>query len=229
MHLPPRTHLAARGFTLIELLVAIAIMAVLAMVSWRGIDSMARAQAQMRERADAVLTLQSALAQWNSDLDAAVAITPTRAIDWNGQVLRITRGSPAGEPSSLTVVAWTLRGGNDGVARWTRWQSPPLGTRGEWQQAWDGAAAWASGGSGSFALGNSSLGGSEVALMPVTGWRLLYFRNDLWAPAVGYDALGANEKVPNGVRLLIELPPGPGLSGLLSLDWARPNLTQLKS
>ncbi|HYP72303.1 MAG TPA: prepilin-type N-terminal cleavage/methylation domain-containing protein, partial [Variovorax sp.] len=52
----------ARGFTLIELLVAISILALLAVVSWRGLDGMARAQAQLRDRADAVLVLQSALA-----------------------------------------------------------------------------------------------------------------------------------------------------------------------
>ena len=219
-----------RGFTLIELLVAIAILAVLAVVSWRGIDGMARAQEQLRERADAVLVLRSALAQWNSDLDAAAAINPTRPIDWNGRALRITRSSPAGEPSSLTVVAWTMRTGTDGFSRWTRWQSPPLLTRGDWQQAWQQAGSWARGGnSTSPQVGNAMQGGSEVALMPATGWQVLYFRNDLWTPAVPTEALNANETVPNGIRLLLELPPGPALSGSVSLDWVRPNLTQAKS
>ena len=39
------------------------------------------------------------------------------------------------------------------------------------------------------------------------------------------EALNANETLPGGVRLLLELPPGPALSGTLSLDWVRPNLT----
>lgn len=221
---------AARGFTLIELLVAIAILALLAVVSWRGLDGMARAQAQLRDRADAVLVMQSALAQWNSDLDAAVSITPTRPIDWNGRALRITRSSPAGDQSSLTVVAWTVRTGADGFTRWTRWQSPPFLTRGEWQQAWQQAASWAGGGGTSGSqFGNAMQGGSEVTLMPATGWQVLYFRNELWSPAVPSEALGANETLPNGIRLLLELPPGPALSGTLSLDWVRPNLTQAKS
>lgn len=217
-----------RGFTLIELLVAIAILAVLAVVSWRGLDGMARAQAQLRDRADAVLVLQSALAQWNSDLDAAVSIAPTRPVDWNGRTLRITRSSPAGDQSSLTVVAWTLRTGADGFNRWTRWQSPPLLTRGEWQQAWQQASSWGDGG-GSAQSSNSMQVGTEVALMPATAWQLLYFRNDLWTPAVPAEALGTNETLPNGIRLLIDMPPGPALSGTLSLDWVRPNLTQAKS
>jgi len=221
---------AARGFTLIELLVAIAILALVAIMSWRGIDGMVRAQEQLRERADAVLTLRSALAQWNSDLDAAVSIPPARAIDWNGQALRLTRSSAAGDQSSLTVVAWTLRNGSDGVARWYRWQSPPFITRGDWQLAWQQAATWAGAGGGNASTPSSaSAGGSEVALVPATGWQLLYFRNDLWTPAVPSEALGANEQLPNGVRLLLQLPPGPALSGSLSLDWVRPNLTQAKS
>ena len=55
------------GFTLVELLVAIAVMALLAIVSWRGLDGMVRAQQITRERADAVLELQTVLAQWGTD------------------------------------------------------------------------------------------------------------------------------------------------------------------
>ncbi len=72
----------ARGFTLIELLVAIAVMALLALVSWRGLDGMSRATSQNQLRADAVLTLQTTLAQWSTDLDAVVALAQTRPIDW---------------------------------------------------------------------------------------------------------------------------------------------------
>ncbi|MBS0453625.1 MAG: prepilin-type N-terminal cleavage/methylation domain-containing protein [Proteobacteria bacterium] len=224
---PVRTR--TRGFTLIELLVAIAILAVLAVVSWRGIDGMARAQSQLRDRADAVLVLRSALAQWNSDLDAAISINPTRPMDWNGRALRLTRSSAPGDQSSLTVVAWTMRTGADGLGRWTRWQSPPLLTRGDWQQAWQQAASWAGDGNSTPQFGNSAQGGSEVSLMPANGWQVLYFRNDLWTPAVPSEALNANEIIPNGIRLVLDLPPGPALSGTISLDWVRTNLTQAKS
>ena len=40
MRLNPRH---SRGFTLIELLVAIAVMALMAILSWRGLDGMSRA------------------------------------------------------------------------------------------------------------------------------------------------------------------------------------------
>jgi general secretion pathway protein J len=217
-----RPSAAAGGFTLIELLVAIAVLALLAVMSWRGIDGMTRAQAQLRERGDAVLTLQASLAQWNSDLDATVAMAPTRAIDWNGRALRLTRRSNTGADPSVLVVAWTLRGDASGT-RWQRWQSAPLNTRGDWQQAWQQAASWAQEGDG------SAQGGSAVALIPAASWQLLYFRNDAWGPAVSAEALGTNVSLPDGVRLLLELPPGAGLSGSVTLDWVRPNLSYAKS
>ena len=48
-----------RGFTLIELLVAIGVMALMAGLSWRGLDGMARTQTQLTQRADQVMTLQA--------------------------------------------------------------------------------------------------------------------------------------------------------------------------
>jgi general secretion pathway protein J len=136
-----------RGFTLIELLVAIAVMALLAIMSWRGMDAMSRATTQNQQRADAVLTLQTTLAQWSADLDAVTALAQTRPIDWNGRVLRLTRRSSDASAPAMLVVAWTLRSGVDGT-RWRRWQSLPFTTRGEWQQAWNMAASWAQEGGG---------------------------------------------------------------------------------
>ena len=49
------------GFTLIELLVGISIMALMAVLGWRGLDGMARAQETTRQRADELLLVQAAL------------------------------------------------------------------------------------------------------------------------------------------------------------------------
>ena len=46
---------ASGGFTLIEVLVALMIMTLMALMSWRGIDGMARTQALVGSQADAVL------------------------------------------------------------------------------------------------------------------------------------------------------------------------------
>ncbi len=214
---------ASRGFTLIELLVAITVMGVLALMSWRGLEGMARAQAQNRERGDAVLTLQTSLSQWSADLDAMAELAQTRSLDWDGRVLRLTRRSTDSALPVVYVVAWTVRADAAGSTRWWRWQSPGIATRAEWQQAWDRAAAWAQDG------GSGDVRGADVGLMPLEAWQLFYFRNDSWSPAVSAEALGANAALPNGVRLVLSLPPGPALAGLLTRDWVRPAATVPKS
>lgn len=213
---------AYKGFTLIELMVAIAAMALLALMSWRGIEGMARSQSQTRERGDAVLTLQTSLSQWNADLDAMASLPLTRPIDWNGRTMRITRSVSDGIQAVVQVVAWTQRSDAAGTPRWYRWQSPALRTRGEWQQAWERADTWSQNGGDPGA-------GAEVALVPLQTWQIFYFRNDLWSPAASADALGAATPVPDGVRLVLDLPAGPALAGSVTRDWVRPNATVTKS
>lgn len=211
-----------RGFTLIELMVAIAVMALLALISWRGLDGMSRAQTQNRERGDAVLTLQTTLSQWTADLDATIALAQTQAIDWDGRVLRLTRRGPDLTQPLVYVVAWTLRPGSDGQMRWFRWQSAPFVSRGEWRQAWDRAMSWAQD-------GGSDARGVDSPLMPLQGWQLAYFRDNGWGPAVSAESLGADTAMPDGVRLVLDLPPGQALAGLLTRDWIRPTANVPKS
>ena len=210
----------ARGFTLIELMVAIAAMALLALMSWRGIDGMTRAQAQTQARSDAVLTLQTTLSQWATDLDATVAIAQLQPVDWNGRALRITRrGADSGQPA-LHVVAWTMRTDTASGTQWRRWQSPPIVTRAEWQQAWERAGAWAEDG------GNAA-GATELALMPLAGWQLAYFRKGAWTDAVDGEAMA--NAIPDGIRLVLQLPPGLALAGTLTRDWVKPTAAKPKS
>lgn len=217
-----------RGFTLIELLVAIAVMALLALISWRGLEGISRTTTQNQQRGDAVLTLQTVLSQWTADLDAIAAMPQTQPISWDGQVLRLTRRSIDVQTPAVVVVAWTLRPGDTG-ARWYRWQSPALSTRSEWQQAWTHAAAWAQDGS-------LAQRGADVALLPLESLQLYYFRNNNWSAAINIgpgivtngNAAIVNP-VPDGVRLVLTLPPGDGLSGLLTRDWVRPTLGASKS
>lgn len=202
-----------RGFTLIELLVAIAAMALLALMSWRGLEGMTRAQTVTQARGDAVLTLQTTLSQWATDLDATIALTQLQPIDWNGSVLRITRRSGDSTRPTVVVVAWALRTDAATGPQWRRWQSAGVTTRAEWQQAWDRASAWAQD-------GGSVAGGAELTLMPLESWQLSYFRNGVWTAAVG--AEGMANAIPDGIRLVLNLPPGTGLTGVLTRDWVRP-------
>jgi len=122
---------AMAGFTLIEVLVASAILALMALISWRGLDGMSKAQVALQTRSDANQTWQVGLAQWRTDLDNMVTLQNTPALDWDGRVLRITRQHSQDPQAGMQVVAWTL-----GNGQWTRWQSAPLTQRDAWAQAW---------------------------------------------------------------------------------------------
>lgn len=212
-----------RGFTLIELLVALSVMAVLALLSWRSIDGMAKVQAQVSARSDDSLALQASLAQFKFDLDAITQTPGVNSLDWDGRVMRMTRlASVPGE--GLQVVAWTRR--FDAAGQWLRWQSPASRNFGDWRQSWDQAALWAQNASAESRK-------RETFLMPLTDWQIFYFRNNAWSNPLSSDGDAAGQAVPSpaaqvavpdGIRMVLSLPPGGGLAGKLTLDWVRPTL-----
>ena len=227
----------ARGFTLVELLVALFALALLAALSWRGLDGMTRAQQQTQARADAVLALQTGLAQWSADLEALVEFPQLSALEWNGRVLRMTRRGSAMPGDGVRVAAWTLREG-----QWRRWLSPPCSSRGEVEAAWLQADQWAQNpGDASRQL--------EVAVTPLEDWQIFYFRENAWTNPLSSDTPAAQAEpgdpgapadpaaagsravgvVPDGVRLVLQLPPGQALAGRLTRDWVRPTLSQTRS
>ena len=243
---PPRS--ASRGFTLIELLVAISILSMLALLSWRSLDGMTRTHALTQQRADGLLRLQAALGQWGADLDAVVETGEVNALDFNGQVLRITRrdSSESGLQSpGIRVVAWARHTGvpstdpasnaatSANSGQWVRWQSPPLVRRDELARAWQRAADW--GGNARLASPSSPGGGNDsaVVLFGIDQWQLFYHRGETWVnpqSSVGTEgtsgtpSAAAVSELPNGVRLVLTLTDGQTLSGQLVRDWVRPNL-----
>lgn len=220
-----------RGFTLIELLVAIGIMALMAGLSWRGLDGMARTQTQLQQRADTLLTLQAGLSQWTADLDALVQLPNTPALDWDGRALRITRRSTVSAGDGLLVVAWARRN-VDGVGQWLRWQSAPVLSRGALQTAWAKAAQWAQN------PGDDDKK-YEVRVVALDQWRVFYFRADAWTnplssdgappPTSGEKPAGPDLTLPDGVRLVLTLPADEALGGTLTRDWVRLSLGGGKS
>lgn len=204
------------GFTLIELLVAIAIMALMAVMSWRGIDGMVQTQARTQQRSDDVMVLQMGLAQWVADLDALEPASPMPGMEWDGRVLRLVRRGVVASDDSPSVVAWTRRMVN-GTGMWLRWQSAPLRSRNELEQAWQQASLWAQN-------PDDALRRKEVAIAPLAEWQLFYYRQNAWT-----HPLSSDNSMPDGVRLVLNLPATSVLAGSITRDWVLPTLGGNKS
>ncbi len=210
-------------------------MALMAALSWRGLDGMARTQTQLNQRSDQVMTLQAGLSQWTADLDALMQPPNTQALDWDGRALRIVRRSTTASGDGLLVVAWTRRSVG-GKGQWLRWQSPPLITRGELQVAWASAAQWAQNpGDAERRL--------EVAVAALDDWKVFYFRTGAWTNPLSSDGsapppppptpasadgaikpAGPDLVLPDGVRLVLTLPADGAIGGNLTRDWVRLSL-----
>jgi general secretion pathway protein J len=127
---------AARGFTLIELLVAIAILAVIAVLSWRGLDQIVRG----RETITNAMEDERVFAQLFDQMriDARQAATedefgqPSVSVATSG--LQIVRELMApGAAPRLQVVRYRVSEGHV-----TRYASPPLRNLGEVRRALSG-------------------------------------------------------------------------------------------
>jgi general secretion pathway protein J len=236
----------AFGFTLIELLVAIAILSLLALLSWRSLDGMTRTQTQTHERADELIRFQSAIAQWQADLDSVIDTGEISPLAFDGRLLRMTRrdAAEAGlDSAGIRVVAWTrfqgaLPAREDGnpapglapaSGYWVRWQSQPLVRRDELARAWQRAAEWSR-----EALpisGDTPGSDSAIALIGIDQWQLFYNRGDGWSnpqssvgTPVPEDGRARASELPDGVRLVLTLAPGQRMAGNLVRDWVRPTM-----
>ena len=129
------------GFTLVELLVAISVLAVVAVLGWRGLDSIVRARIALNQQLAETRGMQLAFAQLQSDCAnlAPAALIPNRAalVAHDSRLMLVRTVYADDQPSRVQVVTYRL---HDGVL--TRQESLPTRERAEldllWQMALDG-------------------------------------------------------------------------------------------
>ncbi len=104
-----------RGFTLIELLVAITVLAIVAVLGWRGLDSIVRARTSLNADLDQTRGLQLAFAQMQSDCGRIAdgdKIGGRSVLSVQAGRLTLVRTVFAdNQPSRLQVVAYRIRDG----------------------------------------------------------------------------------------------------------------------
>jgi general secretion pathway protein J len=127
---------APGGFTLIELLVAIAILAVIAVLSWRGLEQIVRGRQVISNQMEDERVFAQLFDQLRIDTRQAATDDEVGqpAISIGGSMLQIVRNfGGAGDPPRLQVVRYGIADG-----RVTRYASPPVANVGELRRALNG-------------------------------------------------------------------------------------------
>jgi general secretion pathway protein J len=105
----------SRGFTLVELLIAISVLAMVAVLGWRGLDSIVRARVALNADLEQTRGLQLAFAQMQSDaahIASVNSIGGRPVVDAQVDRLTLVRTVFAdNQPSRVQVVAYRVRGG----------------------------------------------------------------------------------------------------------------------
>ena len=109
------TYSRPRGFTLVELLVAISILAIVAVLGWRGLDSIVRARVALTQQMETTRGMQLAFAQMQSDCEH---IAQRDVVDQRPYLLigadrftLVREVFTENQPSRLQVVAYRIVNG----------------------------------------------------------------------------------------------------------------------
>ena len=113
----------AAGFTLIELLVAIGILAMVALLGWRGLDTIVRSREVLNAQLEQSRGMQLTFAQMQSDCDhlaGASSVTAATNTLLNGRanlsaetdrLILVRQAASEQQPQQLQVVTYRLIGG----------------------------------------------------------------------------------------------------------------------
>ncbi|HEY8024993.1 MAG TPA: prepilin-type N-terminal cleavage/methylation domain-containing protein [Burkholderiaceae bacterium] len=181
--------LHAGGFTIIELLVAIGILSLVAIMGWRGLDSIVRARVALADEMEHTRRTQLTFAQLQSDCAHVAPVTALggrQAFDAaDGRLTLMRTVESDNQPLGFEVVSYRIV---DGVL--TRHESPATRDMKELDQLW-GAAR------------NSGDTASDVSLQSdVEAMILRAWEDDAWLPVAGADLTIAT---PNAIEVEVKL------------------------
>ncbi len=185
-----------RGLTLVELLVAISVLAFVAVLGWRGLDSIVRARIALTSDLAQTRGMQLTFAQLQSDCAhlASPAVLPDRtplAID-QGQLTLVRTVYADNQPSRLQVISYRV---HDGLL--TRRESLPTRDYRELDKFWQNAV------NGTFTsqpvVLQSDVADMTVRLWINNGWRT---KSDALITVAGSTAI---PPAPTGLEVSLQL------------------------
>jgi general secretion pathway protein J len=186
-HTAPRRH---RGFTLIELLVAISILAIVAVLGWRGLDGIIRSRTALTNEMAVTRGLQLTFAQIQSDsanLAFGINLNGRPAIQAaDGRLTLVRMAMTENEPTRLQVVSYRVR--DDGVL--IRRESGATRDLRELDTLWQAAL-------------NDTDAAASVALQTgVQGMTMRYWINTEWRLAAGVETATVK---PTGLEVTLSV------------------------
>ncbi|MFZ6645467.1 PulJ/GspJ family protein [Undibacterium sp. TJN25] len=181
------------GFTLVELLVAVSVMAIIAMLGWRGLDVIIRARNSLTGELEKAHGVQLAFAQMESDCEHLISYStlPNRAplVVAQNRLVLVRNVFADNQPSRVQVVAYHLR---DGVL--SRRESAATRDLATLDALWQAEAADVAN-SRDVVLQTGVAGmGVRVWLSDGTGWR-----------QPGIDVAPSGGATPTGLEVLLQV------------------------